>query len=330
MDIKTMDTKQFIDEFFEANTDINQNKTKKSIDRPEVYKFEKEKGKKLLEMNPDELLEMISTFKQKNSKHLGRSIALSSYSMIAYMFRRLWEYYNEMSDSPIRNPWYSRKLKGAEARKYLAGSAEVMSKNDFDEIISDIHGAFDTEMANYLECVVLLFFYGIQRPAEIPMIKEPDINFKSRTIYLYGRSIKISDRALYLLQYVHKLNAMPGFKYDFVAASWHDSYFKFIIRESNLADFQNTDINKLSIKLSQLFTRITKEIGKNILPGQVYNLGLYLRLVDKYGEDDASIMVMSLRDEKSNHKLMEFMDENGYKDSVTRFKYIMIPYFQNN
>ena len=331
MDIKTMDTKAFIDEYFSTLDEDTARKNKSTIDRPELYSFEKKIGKKLLEMNEDELLEMISTFQTYNQKVDGyRKIAFSSYPSLARWFKKLWEYYSD-NYKFIRNPWYSAKLKGGYAREYLSQYIDVFSHDDYDNLINVINTQNSSDMSDYLECLVRLLYDGVENAKEIVNITEKEINFKTKSIYLPGHVIKLSDRTCTLLRRIHYIEEMQMGNAVLQMVSWHDSYIKFRCRKSNVDKIQEWSLSQMTVKVSQLLTTfLSQQFGKQIVIKQINMLGLSERLIAEFGFDKAKEYVMSKKNVENNYQLMKFMQENGYRSDVSRFKYDMIPYFCPN
>ena len=68
---------------------------------------------------------------------------------------------------------------------------------------------------------------------EIVNTKEEDVNEKTHDVRLKGRTIHLSDRCFELLSWVHSLNKVSSSKKVYVATSYHDSYFKFVMTWHN-------------------------------------------------------------------------------------------------
>lgn len=105
-------TKQLFQEYFDSLDSKVAQRIRGQVDRLEVYEFEEQIGKQLVDMNVDELLEMLKTFKStKNKNRSTYSLSLSSYSMISSFYRSIFDFYIEHYGIVMLNPWYNKKLK---------------------------------------------------------------------------------------------------------------------------------------------------------------------------------------------------------------------------
>jgi hypothetical protein len=59
------DTASLLDEYFTTRPETTAKKIRGQIDRPELYAYEKEIGKPLVDMEAQEIAEMIKTFSNK-------------------------------------------------------------------------------------------------------------------------------------------------------------------------------------------------------------------------------------------------------------------------
>lgn len=330
MDIRTMDTRAFIQEFLDSLPDSTREKVYRRIDRPEVYKYEEKIGKKLLEMDVDDLFGLILEFESSKVDN-PRSISYLSYESLASTYRHLWDYYSDNYEL-IRNPWNNPAMKGTNAKKRLAKLVDVFNKEKFDDLIKKIREYYDGENEIYIECIVLLYYDGFADTEEIIGTKEHMINSKTATVYLPNKTIHLSDRCFSLLRHINSLDEVPGWRGDFKMVSYHDSYLKFAVRPSNVSSFQDTELRSVKAKITQVFSiKLAKDLGITVAPRTIYLLGFYERMKAKFGYERTKELICSLRNAEENQMLMDFARENGgYFVSVTSMKNYLIPFVESD
>lgn len=323
-----IETKTLFDEFFATKDPKTERKIRSQIDRPEVYAHEIKIGKQLIDMNVDELFDMLSTFTGKKKEDgAGYPIAYSSYMQISSFYRELFDFYS-VNHEIIRNPWHDKRMKGQNALERLTQDRTPFTKSDLDNTIKMVYGTYDSDRAKYIECVLQLFYNGFAKAREIVSLKEDMINFKTNEIRLSGKTITLSDHCMSLLNYVHGLTTMSGYHYDYVAVSYRGGYFKYIVRENRVENFDNEEPEVPENMIQQkILTDVRKKFDVDINYRSLYFLGFYNFVVNIYGEERTKELILSVRNPKNTEDLMRVARQYGVVvDNVTQLKRLLRPF----
>lgn len=305
-------TQELFDKFFEGKDPETVRKTRPQVDRPEVYAYEIKVGKQLVEMNEEELFEMICTFNNKKSAvREGLKVGSGTFKKYVSNFRLIFQFYIDNFEV-IKNPFHSAKFKGIQADALLADNKDRFTYKQLEEIIEKLHGLYDHEHADYYELIIRLFYDGFAEAQEIANLKEDQINFRKKEVRLPGRTIKLTDRCFELLTSVHDMQEMEGMRGNFYMMTWHNGYFKFVVRPAESDEFQNKDLTYLGRKINTtLFTKVSKEFGVDIGYRKLYLLGFYDTLVKRYGEERTKEIITSVRVSKDVSDLAAVMNDYG-------------------
>lgn len=294
-----IETKDVIDAFFAKKSEIAQKKSKPGIDRAELYAYENKIGKKLFEMNSEELCDMIKTFGCNDNSN--QNFAISTLYQIRSLFAKLFQFYIENDYGLIKNPFYSDDMQGKKFIKKLNLESELFNWETISNIISRIHRTYSGTKANYLECIILLYYHGFSKAEEIVSLKEHMIDFKTNTAFLMGRTIRLSGRCMTLLKYVHSLEEFDtdqGKRFSVIP--YRGSYFKFLVMNKYVSKFDDYTPIQIGSKLNRYLTENVKQqfnirIGYKIL----YLCGFYEYAVKNYGEEKIKELLLS----HHNHEL---------------------------
>lgn len=329
--IQEVDTHEVFENFFSNWSEVTRKKIEPSVNRPEVYTYEMELGKKIFEMNVDELFGMIETFGNKRACSINNSfrVSYSSYDNIASLYRSIWEFYIE-DYTTIKNPWNRKEMKGAAAAARIAQKKERFSFEVIDKAIKKLNEDYsnDNYTPKYVECLLLLFYNGFAEAQEIVLLKEDMINFKTQEIRLSGRTLKLSDRCFELLQYVHNLDEIDTQRGSYKAVPYKGGYFKFVVRARNANEFQKKTLTQVGAVLTRKITKtIKQEYGIDISYRMVYLLGFYDYIVSKSSEERARELILSVRNSADAHELLLYAREYGVvADNVSYIKRILRPF----
>lgn len=320
-------TKELMDEFFASHDGDTIIRMRSQVDRDELYEYEKKIGKQLIEMNVDELFEMIMSFKANNRKNAKFMVSHSSYAQISYLFRAIFNYYIDNVEV-VRNPFNDPRMKGREANKRLAQNRDTLTWDFVKEILGYIHRDFEQDKADYIECIIQLFYNGFSNVEEIVNLTKDDINFKNKTVLLRGRTVQLSDRCYDLLVKVHNMDILDGWRGDFLMASWHGNYFKYPIRPKNEYDFADkTSIGVGSILNRYLSENVNKKYDTKFNYHNLFYLGFFDHVAAKVGRERANELVTSYRSSEDATELMEFANNYGVRiDNVSHLKRALQPY----
>lgn len=321
-------TQELIGEFFKGKDADIVKKTRMQIDRPEVYEYEEKIGKKLIEMNADELFEMILSFgDNRTTKKGGYGISYNSYFQIASMYRSLFNFYIDNYEV-IRNPFNDKRMRGTEAAERLAQDKESFSWEMVEKVIQDIHAEYEDEKAKYIECIILLYYNGFAKAEEIVNLTEDMIDFKNKSIRLPGRTVQLSDRCFELLTFVHSLESIGGWRGDYSVVSWQDKYFKYIIRPKEESAFNDRPALEIANLINRrIINDVKKKFGVAINYRMLYLLGFYDYMVKQKGESRARELILAVRSPEETEDLLKLARDYGVvAENVTHLKRILRPF----
>lgn len=322
-------TRELLDKYYESVEGYAAT-TRKRIDVKELYEYESEIGKELIDMNADELFGLILKLpcNKRKGKEIDYMISHYSYDQLATAFRAIFNFYIE-NYQPIVNPFNTKKMKGIAATKRLSQGRKPFVWADVEEIIRKLHRDFEPERADYIELILLLFYNGFAKAEEIVTLKEDMINHYSKTVKLPGRTIRLSDRCHELLVKINKMETIPGWRGDYIAASWNGSYFKFIIRPSQEYKLNDRTLSEMCNIINRCIANyVNDKYDTKVNYRFLYLLGLYQYIVGKHGVKKTNDMLLSFRDLDYADELMELMNEYGVQgfNNVTHLKRQLRPF----
>ena len=321
-------TQELFKEYFKNQDPEKVKKTRMQVDRPEVYAYEAKIGKKLIEMNVDELFEMILSFNDnRKNGGSGYSVTYNSYFQISCMYRSLFNFYIDNYEV-IKNPFNDKRMKGTEAAERLAQEKEAYTWDKVEEIIQAIHGEYEANKAKYIECIILLYYSGFAKAEEIVSLTEDMIDFKSKTIRLPGRTIQLSDRCFELLTFVHNLTSLEGWRGDYSVIAWKDKYFKYIIRPKEEESFNDRPAEEIANLINRrIATDVKKKFGVEINYRMLYLLGFYNYMVEQKGENRTKELILAVRSPAETEDLIKLARDYGVVvDNVSNLKRILRPF----
>lgn len=298
-------TKEVVDGYLSGLDEVTLKKIKGQIWRPEVEEYEEKLGKQIFDMNEEELIEMICTFGNRKSRSKeGIQPGSASFRMYVSLFRNLFQYYIENCEL-ISNPFNTTKFKRLRAKVTYAEGKGVLSYSDVENVIKQIHQKYTPDKANYLECIILLFYNGFSNAREIVDLKEEMINFRTGEVILPGRVIRISPRCQELLMEVHNMESMTSLSKQKRMVAWHSGYFKHIIDEQKEDQFQELDAADVGRKINaRISIDVARTFSIDINYKKLHYLGFYDFLVKEYGKTRTVEIIKSNRDSEAINDLM--------------------------
>lgn len=331
MDIKT--TRELMDAFFATHENDRVGSMRKQVDRPEVYDYLAAKGKELVDLNVDELFEMIKTFNAKEKKNARGSKFYNSYGHISYLFKSIFNFYID-NVRVIKNPFYDPRMKGAAADKYLSEDKEVLTWEYVESVIREMRGDVDEDRADYVECIIQLFYNGFYSAEEIINLENDDVNLMNKTVWLNGRTVKLSDRCFELLVRIHNLTEISALRGNYIMAAWHGKYFKYPIRPNNEYEFNDRTLTDMTVFINaQLQKFINKPYETKLNYRNLYHLGFFDFVVGKVGLERASEICSSrtsitrTQSRLDADELRSYAMEYGAKfDNISHLKRALQPY----
>ena len=149
-------TQELLDMYYASVAGTSVEKTRVQIDRPELYAYEIQIGKELIDMDVDDLFGLIIEFRNKRKgKEIKYMISHSSYDQLSTLLRSIFNFYID-NVQPIRNPLNDKRMKGKEAAKRLAQGREPFRWTVVEDIIRKLHRDFDADKADYIELITKL------------------------------------------------------------------------------------------------------------------------------------------------------------------------------
>ena len=321
-------TKELLDGYYAELKGTPAASSRVNIDKPELYAYEEKIGKELIDMDVDDLFGLIIEMKQKRKgKDIPYMISHSSYDQLATILRSIFEWYID-NVTPIKNPFNDKRMKGKEATKRLAQGRMPFTKDIVDNVIRRLHQDKDEDNADYIELILLLFYCGFPKAEDIVLMQSVMIDHRNRAVRLQGRTVRLSERCYNLLEKFSDMEEIKGWRGDFVMASWHNSYFKFIIRPSSLEEIDDRPMTSMCDIINRaIANNVNDAYGLKINYRNLYFLGFYDYIVSKYGEERTNEMLLSFRNTDDVQALMGAVREYGVEiDNISHLKRYLRPF----
>ena len=317
-------TKELLDEYFKTKPESTVLKIRGTIDRKELYDYEKKIGKQLVDMDCFEVADMLKTF--TNRSFTGKSYKMSyrTYDMLLSILRDFFEWYID-NYKIIKNPCNDKRIKGRKVLEIFNNGSAVFTKDNMEEIITEIRNDRIEEYADYEEAIIRMFYEGFPEAIDIVNLKTSDINHEKKTAIVRGREVQLSDRLYELLVKIHNMDSLPAHRGNYLLMSYDDSYFKFPTREKFKDEFSERPPEYWSGHISRLFNReIKQKNDTNINARTLYLRGLYDYFVEQVGKEETDRLILSVRNPEDAKKTMEIAKEYGMiEQNVTTLKKIL-------
>lgn len=308
-----VDTKRLFDEYFSSKHGSTEKKIRGQVDRPEIYEYEAKFNKQFVNMNEDELLEMLLNFRGKSNADEGIRITPGTMTSIVCQYRQVFDFYSKNYE-PVWNPFRGEKLSISNILPNLCEKSTSVSKDVIDRFILGVRNGLNDQMADYMECVILMFYCGFKSPEEIVLLKEDDIDFQRRVVYLHDREISLSPRCTLLLRRVHEIKSIEtnnGMNTSCDAVPYRNGYFKFFVKNPD-AISDETPITNFTSQLSRRITSESRKVlGYAINYRNIYMVGFYNHLCDLWGKDKTDEIILSGKNGEYNRMLSAEADKYG-------------------
>ena len=321
-------TTELLDNYFASIAGTPAEKQRPVIDKPELYAYEQQIGKELIDMNVDDLFGLINEINnKKNGKEIPFMTAHYSFDHLTVLLRAIFNFYIDTVE-PIKNPLYDKRMKGKEATKRLAQDKIVLRFDYIQGIIDKVHRDANSEdRADYVELIMLMYYSGFENAEEIVNLKGSEINHRNRTVTLPGRTVQLTDRCYKLLQKFDGIDELNEWRTYFLT-TYRGGYFKFIVQEKQLNNFDDRDFRSVCNMLNrQISVMVNQPYNTKINYSILYWLGFYDYVVKKHGEKETNKMLLSFRDSDDVTKLMSCAREYGIKvDNISHLKRFLRPF----
>ena len=324
------DTASLLDEYFTTRPETTAKKIRGQIDRPELYAYEKEIGKPLVDMESQEIAEMIKTFSNKSFSNKVYKMSYRTYDTLLSILRDFFNWYIDNYEV-IKNPCNDKKIKGRNVVALFADDVKIFDKDAMEEAIERIRNDQIEEYADYQEAIIRMFYEGFPEAIDIVNLKENDINHEKKTAIVKGREIQLSDRLYELLVKINHMDEYPAHRGSYLLLSYRGSYFKFPTRAKFEKEFNDRPPEYWAGHISRLFNRdIKNKLDININARTLYLRGFYDYMVNKVGQEETDRLIMSIRNSDDSRKIMSLAEEYGVvEQNVTTLKKVLMPFVSN-
>lgn len=324
------DTASLLDEYFTTRPETTAKKIRGQIDRPELYAYEKEIGKPLVDMESQEIAEMIKTFSNKSFSNKVYKMSYRTYNTLLSILRDFFNWYIDNYEV-IKNPCNDKKIKGRNVVALFADDVKIFDKDAMEEAIERIRNDQIEEYADYQEAIIRMFYEGFPEAIDIVNLKEDDVNHEKKTAIVKGREIKLSDRLYELLVKINHMDEYPAHRGSYLLLSYRGSYFKFPTRAKFEKEFNDRPPEYWAGHISRLFNRdIKNKLDININARTLYLRGFYDFMVDTVGKEETDRLIMSIRNSDDSRKIMSLAEEYGVvEQNVTTLKKVLMPFVSN-
>lgn len=324
------DTASLLDEYFTTRPETTAKKIRGQIDRPELYAYEKEIGKPLVDMESQEIAEMIKTFSNKSFSNKVYKMSYRTYDTLLSILRDFFNWYIDNYEV-IKNPCNDKKIKGRNVVALFADDVKIFDKDAMEEAIERIRNAQIEEYADYQEAIIRMFYEGFPEAIDIVNLKEDDVNHEKKTAIVKGREIQLSDRLYELLVKINHMDEYPAHLGSYLLLSYRGSYFKFPTRAKFEKEFNDRPPEYWAGHISRLFNRdIKNKLDININARTLYLRGFYDFMVDTVGKEETDRLIMSIRNSDDSRKIMSLAEEYGVvEQNVTTLKKVLMPFVSN-
>lgn len=322
-----MTTREMIDKYTASKTNMKTpEKFITMIDRKELFEYEEEIGKQLIEMNADEIMYFL---KNKIVSKSGRRAPFSTVYIVANCYRNMIEWYNETYHASVYNPFNAKQFSAHNLSMALADETDVFTTQDMEDLISGVRRYYDVERADFIELMIRLFYSGFSKSTEIIAVKEEDISPKTRTIRLADfRTITLDEKTFNLAQRVHEMKTIPFMRGNLIMTPYHGSYFTLPTRASQVDKINDKQPTIACAYFHNCIKTAAKDIGfsKDVSYMILYHLGFYDTLVKTYGVERANAILNAQRDSGKADDFRAAAQKYGIVDDIQQFRNKIVSY----
>lgn len=323
----TFDTPILLDEYFKTRPAETARKIRGQIDRPELYSYEKEIGKPLVDMDSQEIAEMLKTFSNRTFSTKVYKMSYRTYDTLLSILRDFFNWYIDNYEI-IKNPCNDKSIKGRNVASLFSDQSETFTRQSMEDAIQRIRNDQIPEYADYQEAVIRMFYEGFPESIDIVNCQASEVDHDNKTVVVRGRKLQLSDRLYELLEKIYKMEEYPAHRGSYLLLSYRGSYFKFPTREKFKDEFEQRPPEYWAGHISRIFNRDIKiKLDININARTLYLLGFYDFMVGKIGQEETDRLIMSIRSSEDTKKLMSLADEYGVvEQNVTTLKKVLMPF----
>lgn len=325
-------TRQLFDLYYKENQGTNRELQMHYLDKPELYAYEMEIGKELIDMDVDELMELIDRIlNSRRGSTVKYIFAPQSYDRVASMFRTLFQFYIDNVEL-IRNPFLDKRMSSKEAMKRFSADKDILRFEQVQDVILRLHVDLEPDRADYTELIILLYYCGFDSTDDILNFKEGMLDHKNKAVLLPGRRIQLNDRCYALLEKFHNMTEISGWR-TYLVVPYRNSYFRFFVQKNKADELDERSPEEMRniINRTLAINVNAKYDGIMLNYRNLYWLGFFDWLVGKFGEQRATEIITSVRNKNDTAILSSAAREYGVRQSSTSyFRKFLYPYVKLN
>lgn len=289
--MSTYTTQQIFDEFFEGMDPNFTKRIRPSVERPELTAYEEKIGKQFYQFTVDEAYEMLRTFRPLSD---GDELVLRprTYTTIVGWYRRICdEFFRKHPECICVNAYSDKRMAARNVVMEVATWIRTLTIEDVRAAIIIMNKELPDVSAVYNECLIELGLCGVADASEMVNIKEEDVDFDNRIITVKDRFVVMNDRLAEILPRVHTIATMEGGKRDFNMFPYRGSYLRFASKTNSVTSIDDREEAKLAQFINVRFQYMRKITQVDLTTRRIYELGFYLHMLGKYGEENLRAMV---------------------------------------
>jgi len=325
--IKTHD---LMDVYFATLPPTTVTRIRRTVDRPELYAYEEEIGKEFIDMNEDEIANMIMTF--SNQRAGNKSLSYLSVVAIISWYKKIFKFYIDNYEL-IRNPMDSKRIRAMASSISSPVEGDRIDIDLIDRTIAEIRSLNENceDRADYLECIILLFYNGLASGEDIARVKADMVHPDTNEIDIGRAVLTVSPRCMELFEKVSRMRTLPSKRsaaYGDPMFSWQNSFFRFAVRGKTQDDFDQVAVGDISRMINnQLKHAVNGTSGAVLNYQNIYYLGFYHYIIEQCGEARAKEIITSVNSIQATDELDRYMLKYGViQRNTTKIKRKLLAY----
>lgn len=291
----------------------------RAISMDVIEEYEEECGKHFLEMNEEEIYELV--FRVCSAENRD---PVSFAPFVVSVFRDAFNYYSKHYH-PVYNPIGNRYDRLGELIDAINQGRPRLTTDSMYATIGKLHQIYPVDQADHLELLILLFYDGVPSIDALLDTKVQDINYKKKSLMVFGREVNLSDRCFFLLDKFTKLDAAEGIRGCIHYIRWNGCVYPVARRENWNIDGL-TKRQMASMMILNFSKRINAHSDYQMCATDLYLLGFFDYMVAKFGQEDTIKMIQINSKSKGSDSLLKgCANEYGvHNRNVTQLKQMMI------
>jgi len=308
-------TEVVIAKYLDTLTEASRSRICAKLMRDEIFDYEKKLGKQIFDMSPEELAPLvIDVAKPINGKNKEMITSATLASTRTHM-SNVFDFYIKHG-KVIENPFRNEALNNESLAQMADSQVKRLTLKEFNAAIALLYEKNWKERAEYIECILLMYFCGFATASEILSFKEEHIDFNEKTVKFPGKVIHLSDRCFDLLVKIHNTDIIQveigrdNVK-TYVLSSYDGSYFKMMGYGEKARTCDKRDIRDAQTMINRYVRECAEDAGCTMNYHMIYNLGFYYHTVKAWGKEEANRVIMSKQIRADIEKLKKLAANYG-------------------